>query len=257
MMIRALIVDDEPLARSKLRRLLKSDGRVEVVGEARDGAEALDLIASTSPTLLFLDIQMPRLNGFEVLESLGPERPQIIFTTAYDQYAIKAFEVRALDYLLKPFEEKRFREAIDRALELSEQEDRGVNERIDKLLQGLRSQKPLLRRILLRTGGRIVFLETRQIIRIEAEEKYVRLHIEGKSYLYRETMNSLDQKLDPAVFVRVHRGEIVNMNYVCELESVSHGDFQIVMRNGTRIPLGRTYKELFLQRFSETPGSTR
>jgi two-component system LytT family response regulator len=253
MKIQALIVDDEPPARSKLRRLLEKDGRVEIVGEARDGADALNQIASTNPTHLFLDIQMPRLNGFEVLDALGPERPQIIFTTAYDQYAIKAFEVRALDYLLKPFDEKRLREAIDRAVEGAELEDSSVNQRIDSLLRELRERKPLLRRILLRTEGRIIFIDTRHIVRISSEEKYVRLHIEGKSYLHRETMNNLAQRLDPSVFARVHRQEIVNMNFVRELESLSHGDYEILMRDGTRVPLGRTYKGQFLERFSAPP----
>jgi len=252
MKIKALIVDDEPPARSKLRRLLKQDDRVEIVGEARDGTEALEQVAATNPDLLFLDIQMPRLNGFEVLEVLGPECPQIIFTTAYDQYAIKAFEVRALDYLLKPFDQARLRGAVDRAVEMYEKPESGVDERIDDLLQELRARKPVLKRILLRTGGRIVFVDTRQIARIEAEEKYVRLHVEGRSYLHRETMSSLEERLDSSVFVRVHRGEIVNMHFIRELESLSHGDYQIVLRDSSRVQLGRTYRDHFLRRFAES-----
>ena len=252
MKIKALIVDDEPPARSKLRRLLKQDERVEIVGEARDGTEALEEVAATNPDLLFLDIQMPRLNGFEVLEALGPECPQIIFTTAYDQYAIKAFEVRALDYLLKPFDATRLREAVDRAVEMHGKPRSEVDERIDDLLQELRTRKPVLKRILLRTEGRIVFVDTRQVTRIEAEEKYVRLHVEGRSYLHRETMNSLEKRLDPATFVRVHRGEIVNMYFIRELEGLSHGDYQIVLKDSSRVPLGRTYRDRFLTRFAGT-----
>ena len=252
MKVRALIVDDEPPARSKLRRLLKQDDRVEIVGEARDGTEALEQIAATQPDLLFLDIQMPRLNGFEVLEALGPECPQIIFTTAYDQYAIKAFEVRALDYLLKPFDASRLREAVDRAVEMRGKPSGDVDERIEDLLGELRARKPVLKRILLKTGGRIIFVDTRQISRIEAEEKYVRLHVEGRSYLHRETMRRLEERLDSAVFVRVHRGEIVNMYFIRELESLSHGDYQIVLKDGSRVPLGRTYRDLFLKRFAES-----
>jgi two-component system LytT family response regulator len=252
MMIRALIVDDEPPARSKLRRLLKQDDRIEIAGEARDGTEALELVAATNPDLLFLDIQMPRMNGFEVLEVLGPECPQIIFTTAYDQYAIKAFEVRALDYLLKPFDQSRLREAVDRAVEMHGKPRGDIDERIEALLGELRTRKPVLKRILLKTEGRIIFVDIERISRIEAEEKYVRLHVDLRSYLHRETMNSLEERLDPSAFVRVHRGEIVNMSFILELESLSHGDYQIVLKDGSRVPLGRTYRDLFLRRFAES-----
>lgn len=252
MTLKALIIDDEPPARSKLRRLLTQDERVEIVGEARDGNEALEAIEATDPDLLFLDIQMPRMNGFEVLEALGPECPGVIFITAYDQYAIKAFEVRALDYLLKPFDAVRLREAVDRAVELQGKSSSRFHEQIDDLLQELRYRKPVLKRILLKTRGRIVFIDTRQITRVESEEKYVRLHVGSRDYLHRETMNSLEERLDPSIFVRVHRRQIVNMDSIRELESLSHGDYQIVLKDGSKVPLGRTYRDQFLKCFAES-----
>lgn len=248
----AVIVDDEPPARRKLLRLLARDERIEVVAEAQDGKAAIEKIESHSPDLAFLDIEMPQLNGFELLEALGPKRPQIIFITAYDQFAIKAFEVRALDYLLKPFEESRLRAAVDRAI-AGRAEQTTFDSRIDDLIAELRVRQPYLRRILLRVEGRIVFIETREIQWVESEEKYVRLHLAGRSYLHRETMNTLETRLDPSLFVRVHRRQIVNMESVQELEAYSHGDFQIVLKSGTRIPLGRTYREKFLATFSEPP----
>lgn len=254
MKLKVLIVDDEPPARRKLVRLLSQDDRFEIVGEAQDGEAAIRKVEEDSPDLLFLDIQMPRMTGFDVLEVLGTNRPQIIFTTAFDEYAIQAFEVRALDYLLKPYEDERFSEALDRAVEAHRQGKSSVDQ-IETLLSDLRVRQPFLRRILIRTAGRIAFVDTRQIMWIEAEEKYVRLHLEGRSHLHRESLSNLESRLDPAIFVRVQRSHIVNMEFIAELEALYHGDYRIVLKNGSRLPLGRTYKDFFLQRFAEPPES--
>jgi len=248
--IRVLIVDDEPPARRKLLRLLKGDSRFEVIGEAENGEQAVELIERHRPDLLFLDIQMPRMNGFEVLETLGTDRPRVIFTTAFDQYAIKAFEVRALDYLLKPVEEERFREAVDRAVEpVSE----GRDPRVDELLEEMRDRRTPLQRLLLRHSGRIVFIELGSISRIAAEDKYVRLFLDGKTVLYRETIQNLEGRVDPSIFIRVHRSHLVNMKFVQELNVLSHGDFEIVMKDGSRVPLGRTYRESVFEHLEHPP----
>ena len=206
--LRVLIVDDEAPARRKLGRFLSRDNRIDVVGEAEDGESAVEQIQKLSPDLVLLDIQMPRLNGFEVLEAIGEDRPQIIFTTAFDQYAIAAFEVRALDYLLKPFDHDRLGEALNRAIEERRAGDSAA-QKIDDLLRELRRQHPVLRRIPIRTPGRIIFIDTDEIDWIESEEKYVRLHTMKRSYLHRMTLTHLEERLDPAVFVRVHRRRIV------------------------------------------------
>lgn len=249
MKVRTLIVDDEPPARRRLSMFLLRDPRVELVGEAADGLEAVRMIEQKRPDLIFLDVQMPELNGFEVLRALDGERPRVIFTTAYDRYAIQAFEVRALDYLLKPFEEERLEEAVGRAV--NDMEKQGLQDpRIEELLEALRDRQTSLRRILVRRAGRITFIDTEEISRISSEEKYVRLHVTGKSYLHRESLQGIAARLDPAVFVRVHRGEILNMSFIRELHPVGHGDYEIVLQDGSRVPLGRTFRAHFFRRFS-------
>ncbi len=252
MKLRAFVVDDEPPARRKIRQLLKNESRIEIAGEAGSGETAVREIASVKPDLVFLDIQMPGMNGFEVLEALGPDRPQVIFTTAYDQFAIQAFEVRALDYLLKPFDQRRFQEAVERAFE-SVRKAGPADPRIDELLAEIRRKQPFLRRILLRARERILFVDTHRIQWIESEEKYVRIHVEGKAWLHRETMNHLERRLDPALFIRVHRGYLVNMEHIRELQAHSHGNYLIALSDGSLVPLGRSYRERFLERFTGPP----
>lgn len=250
MRLHALIVDDEPPARRKIRQLLAADARVEIAGEAGSGEAAVREIVGLRPDIVFLDIQMPGMNGFEVLEALGPERPRVIFVTAYDQFAIQAFEVRALDYVLKPIDPQRFQQAVERAFEAAAASAPGPDPRIDELLAEMRRQQPLLRRILLREEGRIVFIDTRRIQWIEAQEKYVRIRADGNTWFHREAMNNLEARLDPARFSRVHRGYIVNMEHVRELRPVSHGDYELVLSDGTTVPLGRTYRDKFFRLFS-------
>jgi two-component system LytT family response regulator len=250
MKLKVLLIDDEPPARKKLRHFLRDEPQVVIVGEAKDGLEGLRAIEDLRPDLIFLDVQMPRMNGFEMLEELREWRPQIIFTTAYDQYALRAFEVRALDYLLKPFDQERFQQALTRALENRSQSSR-ANEQIDDLLREMQKKQGYIRRLLLRVNGRIVFIKVSQIEWIEAQEKYVSLHVGNETYLHRETMNSLEERLDPAQLIRIHRSQIVNIEFVKELQAWSHGDYLVVLKNGTRLPLGRRYKEKFLRAFEK------
>jgi len=249
MTLRALIVDDEPPARRKIQTLLQDDPRFEVVGEAEDGLEAVERIEAEQPDLVFLDIQMPGLTGFEVLEALESARPQVIFTTAYDQYAVQAFEIRALDYLLKPFDQERFRQALERALEERLHRE-AVQARVDGLVADWRSRRGPLHRILIRDRDRLRIVPTGGIEWIEAEEKYVRLHVGRETFLHRETMNNLEQRLDPQRFLRTHRRQIVNLDFVRELTPWSHGDFVLILADGHRLPLGRRYRRRFLELFS-------
>jgi two-component system LytT family response regulator len=249
MTLRALIIDDEPPARAKIRALLQDDSRFEIVGEAEDGLEAVERIESERPDLVFLDIQMPGLSGFEVLDALEGHRPQVIFTTAYDQYAVRAFEIRALDYLLKPFDSERFQESLERALE-ERQRRSAVEARVDGLVSDWRQQRGPLQRILVRDRNRLRIVRTEEIEWIEAEEKYVRMHIKSDSLLHRETMNNLERRLDPQRFVRTHRQQIVNLNFVQELALWAHGDYVLILKDGQRLQLGRRYRRRFLELFT-------
>lgn len=249
MKIRALIVDDEPPARRKIRAFLQGDPRFEVAGEAGDGLEAVQRIEAEQPDLVFLDIQMPGLTGFEVLEALESARPQVIFTTAYDQYAVQAFEIRALDYLLKPFDRERFQQALERALE-ERLHQQSVQSRVEGLVADWRAQRGPLQRILVRDRERLRILATAEIEWIEAEEKYVRLHVGKEAFLHRETMNNLEQRLDRNCFLRIHRCQIVNLDFVRELAHWAHGDYVLILADGHRLPLGRRYRTRFLELFS-------
>ncbi len=247
MRLRVLIVDDEPPARRKIRTLFGDDERFEVVGEATDGLDAVRQVEALKPDLVFLDIQMPGLSGFEVLEALGEARPQVIFTTAFDEYAVQAFEVRALDYLLKPFDADRFGQALERALD--ERHSGVTDTRVDGLVDDWRARRGPVQRLLIRERDRLRIVRVADIDWIESEEKYVRLHVGGKELLHRETMNHLEQRLDPQQFVRIHRRRIVNLNVVRELVPWSHGDYAVVLADGRQLSLGRRYRTRFLELF--------
>ena len=244
MSIRALIVDDEPLARERIRMLLAEEAGIEILAECRHGAEALAAIEKLAPDLVFLDIQMPELSGFEVLERLQPSRiPVIIFVTAYDQYALKAFEVCALDYLLKPFDRERFSRALARArAELARRKAGVVNEEVLKLLSELQRNKKYLEKLIIRSGGRVFFLRADEIDWIEAAGNYVRLHTGKEEHLYRETMAKLEQQLNPAMFARIHRSTIVNVERIKELQPWFRGDYILVLRDNRKLTLSRSYR---------------
>ena len=243
--IRTLIVDDEPLARERLRTLLEAEADIDVVGECRDGNEALEAIRSHTPDLVFLDVQIPEKNGFEVLEAIGPEHaPAIVFVTAYDQYALQAFEVHAVDYLLKPFDEDRFAKALERARLAVKRETGGdVSQKLLSLLQDLKAPAGHLERLVVKSAGRLFFLRTEEIDWIESAGNYVCLHVGGESHLLRETMNGLESRLDPGRFVRIHRTAIVNIDEIKELQPLFHGEYQVVLRDGTQLTLSRGYRD--------------
>jgi len=240
MTIRTCIVDDEPLARERIRTLLSGEPDIEVVGESGDGPAAVATIRAARPDLLFLDVQMPGSDGFGVLQALEAEIPRaVIFVTAYDQYALQAFEVHALDYLLKPFSSRRFHRALQRArAELLRQAEGDVHERILSLIEQFRHpRRP--ERIVVRSVGRVSFLRIDEIDWVEAEGNYVRLHTGAASYLLRETMKGIEAKLDPDRFIRIHRSTIVNTDRIKELQPLFHGEYAVILRDGTRLTASR------------------
>ncbi len=243
--IRALVIDDEPLARELIREMLSDDPEVEIIGECANGHEAVAAIRAHTPDLLFLDVQMPELGGFAVLEALGAEHiPFVIFVTAYDQYAVRAFEVHALDYLLKPFDRERFEAAWQRAkAQIRRERNANLDQRILALLEELKAAPKYLERLVIKTGGRVFFLETDDIYWVEAEGNYVRVHNGQKSYLLRETIRGLEAQLDPKKFLRIHRSAIVKIDRIQELQPWFHGEYRVILHNGTQLTLSRNYRE--------------
>lgn len=246
--IKVLIVDDEPPARRNLRALLKRDAAIELIKECGNGREAVSSIRALQPDLVFLDVQMPELDGFAVLDQLaGQPLPVIIFVTAYDQYALKAFEVSALDYLLKPFSDERFRKALEQAKRQIAQQD--ASELGQKLLRlmGAREAKAdaprYLTRLMVKTTGRVLFIRTEEIDWIEAYDNYIRLHVGGKAHLLRQTMNELAAGLDPAQFARIHRSTIINLDRIQELHPHFNGEHLIILQDGTELKLSRSRKD--------------
>jgi two-component system LytT family response regulator len=243
--IRVLIVDDEPLARRRIRELLRDDAEVEIIGECAGGPETVAAVRAHAPDLIFLDIQIPGLDGLAVSEALGGESgPLVIFVTAYDQYAVKAFAVRAVDYLLKPFDRGRFAQALARAKEqLRGRRTVEASEQIRTLLGELRAQPQYLERLAIKTDGRVLLLRTEEIDWIEAEGNYVRIHAGKQTALVRETLSHLEARLDPRKFPRIHRSQIVNIDRIQEMQPWSHRDYRIILRDGTRLTLSRSYRD--------------
>jgi two-component system LytT family response regulator len=243
--IRVLVVDDEPLAREKIRGMAADDAELRVVGECSNGAEAIDAIQSLRPDLILLDVQMPEVGGFAVLEALKEEGlPPVIFITAYDHYAVRAFEFHALDYLLKPFDRERFRAAIDRAKRQIRRENGGaLDARILAMLEQMREQPRYTERLVVKTGGRVFFLNAEEIDWVEAEGNYVSIHAGKKAYLLRETISGIEGQLDPRNFVRIHRSAVVNINRIKELQPWSHGEYHVILNDGTQLTLSRSYRE--------------
>lgn len=248
MKIRTLIVDDMLLARKRVRRYLSVDPEVEIVGECADGHEAISAIESLSPDLLFLDVQMPELDGFDVLKAVGAEKiPAVIFVTAYDQFALRAFEVHALDYLLKPFDRERVRKALERAkAQLKHQESHGLDERLQALLKDLKTESRYLKRLAVKTTGRTIFLLTDEIDWIESAGNYLKLHAGRDSHLIRERMSQLEMRLDPEKFVRIHRSTLVNIDRIKEMQPLFNGDQLITLRDGKQLTMSRSYRDKLL-----------
>ncbi|HEY8024152.1 MAG TPA: LytTR family DNA-binding domain-containing protein [Burkholderiaceae bacterium] len=247
MTINVLIVDDEPLARQRIRQLMAGEAGFDVVGEAGNGLEAVTLIETLHPDLVFLDIQMPELDGFGVIEAIGvDDMPPVLFITAYDAHALKAFDVHAMDYLLKPIDKDRFHHALARVRDKPQPaaSDEG---RLTSLITELTSARQKPDRIMVKTGERWVLVKTSNIQWIEAEEDYVRLRVEGASYLLRQTMSSILTRLDHTQFKRIHRSTIVNLDFVQEIHPWSKGDALVVMRDGTRLTLSRSYRNVFAE----------
>ena len=265
--IRTVVVDDEPMARERIVGLLNQEKDIEVVGEYADGTQAVSAIQQQHPDLVFLDVQMPACDGFGVIQQLGPEQvPAVVFVTAYDEYALKAFEVHAIDYLLKPFGRDRFQETLKHARSSLDRQRAGdLGRRLLALVgppspdgtvprfggtgprasagpaayrEGLK-----LDRLVVKSGGRVFFLRTEDIDWIEAAGNYVRLHMGVESHLFRETMNNIEARLDTARFVRVHRSRIVNTDRIKELQPASTGEYVVLLHTGARLPLSRGYRD--------------
>jgi len=240
--LRTLIVDDEPPARRRLRALLRAEPDVEVIGEAGDGPAAVDAIAHAKPDLVFLDVQMPGRDGFEVIEEISVRNhgrcPAVIFVTAFDRYAVKAFEVHAVDYLLKPFDRGRLHQAVARASTAARDVSHG--DRLLAVARDATGHLPL-RRLLVRTSGRIWFVDAADIDWIEAVGHYVSLHVGPRSHVIRESLGHLASRLEPGRFARIHRGALVNILRIKELRPLFHGEFDVVLKDDTRLRATRTY----------------
>ena len=238
MTLRALVVDDEPVARRRLKTLLSAESRVDVVGECEDGSGAIHAVRRLHPDLMFLDVQMPGLDGFDVIELLKPEEcPAIVFVTAYDKYAMKAFDVHAADYLLKPFERGRLTRAVTRAAALAgSAENPG---RLHALVETVRAGRPL-RRFLVRTAERAYAVRTEDVESIESADHYVELRTARGTHLVRESLSTIEKRLDPEAFVRIHRSTIVNVARIAELRPLFHGEFSVLLASGRAVRCSRT-----------------
>jgi two-component system LytT family response regulator len=243
--IRVVVADDEMLARKFIRRMLKQDPEVEIVAECGNGAETVAMIRKEKPDLVFLDVQMPEMNGFAVLDAVKLDHlPEIIFTTAYESYAIRAFELHALDYLLKPFDQVRFKAALKYAKErFHSHHEEEKRLQIGTLLESIRAQQQYLDRVIIRTAGRITFLPTREIDWLEADDKYVHLHTGKGTRMVRQTLSAMEEQLDPRKFVRVHRSAMVNTDRIKELQPLFNGEHSLILEDGTRLTLSRKYKD--------------
>ncbi|HVP45389.1 MAG TPA: LytTR family DNA-binding domain-containing protein [Bryobacteraceae bacterium] len=245
MSLTALIVDDEPLAREGLRMLLARDREVTAIHEARDGREAVAAIRDTRPDLVLLDVQMPEMDGFAVVKEIGAERmPAVVFVTAHDQYAIQAFEINAIDYLLKPVTEDRFAQALARAkLRIHLKPADEASRQILSLLETIATPRRYLKRLAVRSAGKTVFVEVEDVDWIEAAENYVQLHTAQSGHLLHVAMNTLEKSLDPETFQRIHRSVIVNVRRIKELQPALHGEYVVTLQNGVRLQSGRMYHE--------------
>ena len=254
--IKTVIVDDEPLARRTLCDLLKQHDDLQVIAECSDGDQAIQAIIDYKPDLLFLDVNLPGKNGFDVLQETPFEiMPVVVFVTAYEQYAVKAFEVHAIDYLLKPVDEERFNYTLERIRKEIERARSGSNlsRRIMSLLEDTDKTPKHMERIKVKSSGTYIFLRVEEIDWIESEANYLRLHVGKNSYLVRGTMNSIEQKLDPNKFVRIHRSAIVNLDSIKEVHPwVQQGEYSLSLLDGRKLTISRNYRERFLKLIGES-----
>ena len=245
MKIRALIVDDEPLARRGLLRLLQNDPDIEFVGECGDGGGAVSAILDKKPDLVLLDVQMPEMDGFEVVRRIGPERmPALIFVTAHDRYAVRAFEANAVDYLLKPVGNARFAKTLARAKErIAERSQRDTASRIISTLAQLQQHNSYMEHLAVPKNGRILLVKAKEIDWIEANGNYARLHVGAGTYEIRETLSTLEQDLNPREFLRIHRSTIVNISFIKEIQPWFHGHHLVLLQNGLKVRMSRYQKK--------------
>jgi two-component system LytT family response regulator len=241
---KVLIVDDERLSRQRLRRLLAFEPECEIVGECENGNEALAALSRERPDILFLDVQMPELDGFDVVRAIEDSHLLTIFISAFDEHALKAFEVHAFDYLLKPFDRRRFRESLNRAKShLMRDRSEPQDERLRALFEQFTSNRRTPDRIAVRTNGRVVFVKIDDVDWIEASDNYVCLHCGKDTHVLRETMGQIESRLDPARFLRVHRSAIVNLDRIKELQPWFRGDYRVVLRDGTELTLTKSHRD--------------
>lgn len=242
MSIRTLIVDDEPWARTRLASLLRDESDFTIVQSAASATEAIDAIRALTPDVVFLDVQMPEQNGFAVIDAIGADSmPLVVFATAYEQHAVRAFDAQALDYLLKPFDEERFARTLARVRhELSDLQSARAS--LQLLMQARQGERRYLQRVAVSSAGRVLFVKTSEIDWLESEGNYVMLHVGPKRHLLRESMSAMADKLDPQQFVRLHRCAIVNVERIRELSPWSRGEQAIVLHDGTQLTIGRTFR---------------
>ncbi|HEV8495835.1 MAG TPA: LytTR family DNA-binding domain-containing protein [Gemmatimonadaceae bacterium] len=244
--IRTVIVDDEELARDRIQTLLEQQPDVEIVGVCTDGPSAVETIDRTQPDLVFLDVQMPGMNGFEVVDNLERTKlPAVVFVTAHDAHALKAFEIHALDFLLKPFDQTRFEKALERARgQLNHSKGTTIlDSRLVSLLEELHEERKYSERLIVKSSGRVFFVRTEEIDWVEASGNYVKIHTKSDAHLLRESMKNMEAKLDPKTFVRIHRSAIVNIDHIKELEPWFHGEYIVIMRDGTRLTASRVFSD--------------
>jgi len=244
--IRTVIVDDEELARDRIQTLLEQQSDVEIVGVCTDGPSAVETIDRTQPDLVFLDVQMPGMNGFEVVDNLERTKlPAVVFVTAHDAHALKAFEIHALDFLLKPFDQTRFEKALERARgQLTQSKGTTIlDSRLVSLLEELHEERKYSERLIVKSSGRVFFVRTEEIDWVEASGNYVKIHTKSDAHLLRESMKNMEAKLDPRTFVRIHRSAIVNIDHIKELEPWFHGEYIVIMRDGTRLTASRVFSD--------------
>jgi two-component system LytT family response regulator len=241
--VKTLIVDDEPLARAHLRSLLRERSDVDVVGESGDGRSAIEQIRRLTPELVLLDIQMPELDGLEVIREVGPAKmPAVVFVTAYDEHALAAFEVHAFDYILKPVSRQRFTQAIDRVVGLIRTDSPPAERPLEALIQAMRSERTALDRIAVKADGRVMFIRVAEIDWIEADDDLVRIHTGKNVHAHRSTLTHLEERLPGSKFLRIHRSTLVNVDRIREIQPWFQGDWVLILNDGTRLHSGKSYR---------------